>query len=138
MLPLLLVAIRHGVRSGVVAGVAYGIVNFLLTPYFVHPIQLALDYPVAFGCLGAAAVVASQDSPLWRIAAGFLLAISLRWVAHVTSGFVYFGELAPAGTPAWTYSLIYNSSYLIPETILTLLVGLPMIRRLDPAGKNSG
>ena len=130
MLPILLVAIRHGPRAGVAAGAAYGTVNFLLTPYFVHPIQLVLDYPAAFASLGVVALLAGPTSKRGRLALGIVLACSLRLVAHVVSGFVYFGDLAPAGTPAWSYSLAYNSSYLIPEAILTLLVGLPLVQRL--------
>ena len=134
MLPLLLVSVRHGLRAGVAAGTAYCIVNFLLTPYFVHPIQLILDYPVAFGCLGTAVAFGRAPSSAARLAAGFTLACICRYFAHAISGFVYFGDLAPEGTPAWSYSLIYNGSYLLPETILTLLVGLPIARRLAITG----
>lgn len=132
MLPILLVAVRHGTRAGVVAGAAYGIVNFLLTPYFVHPIQLVLDYPVAFASLGTAALIAGPTTGRLRLALAILLACATRLLAHTVSGFVYFGDLAPAGTPAWSYSIAYNSSYLVPETLLTLLVGLPIARRLRP------
>ena len=134
MLPILMIAVRHGVRAGVLAGTAYGFVNLLLTPYIVHPIQMALDYPVAFGCLGIAALFGRAPLALWRLAAGVGAACALRLVAHVVSGFVYFSDLAPEGTPAWSYSLAYNSSYLIPETLLTLLVGLPLARRFAMRG----
>ncbi len=76
MLPILLVAIRHGPRAGVVAGAAYGLVNFLLTPYFVHPIQLVLDYPAAFASLGAVSLLATRNSTRGRIGLGIGLAIT--------------------------------------------------------------
>ena len=134
MLPLLLVSVRHGLRAGVAAGTAYGIVNFLLTPIFLHPIQLILDYPVAFGCLGTAVAFGRAPISTGRLAAGFSLACIFRYFAHAICGFVYFGHLAPEGTPAWSFSLGYNASYLLPETILTLLVGLPIARRLAIVG----
>ena len=28
------------------------------------------------------------------------------------------------GLPAWTYSLVYNGSYMLPETLLTLVAAV--------------
>ena len=139
-LPIVVVALRHGMRPGALAGVAYGFVNFVMTPFFVHPIQLILDYPAAFGVLGVAGLAGRRSGrfpgPRWAdparwVAAGAVLgAGALRLAVHVLSGVVYFGDLAPAGTPAWRYSLIYNSSYMIPETLIAGVAMSVLIRRL--------
>jgi thiamine transporter len=50
--------------------------------------------------------------------------------SHVVSGIVYFGDLAPEGTSAWKYSLAYNASYLVPETILAAIATAVLVRRL--------
>ena len=42
----------YGVRTGVITGVAYGILQFLIEPYVAAPVQILLDYPLAFGALG--------------------------------------------------------------------------------------
>ena len=34
------------------------------------------------------------------------------------------------GQPVWLYSLIYNGSYIIPETIITILLLQILLRRL--------
>ena len=128
-LPIVVVALRHGMRPGALAGVAYGFVNFVMTPFFVHPIQLILDYPAAFGVLGVAGL-AGRRSGRWVAAGAVLGAGALRLAVHVLSGVVYFGDLAPAGTPAWRYSLIYNSSYMLPETLIAGVAMSVLIRRL--------
>lgn len=130
--PLVLVALRHGVRAGMLAGASYGAVNFVMTPYFVHPVQLILDYPAAFACLGLAGISTHRGSGTWFVAAMVGLSGSLRLAMHVLSGVVYFAELAPAGTPVWKYSLLYNSSYMIPETVLTGIAAVVVVRRLQP------
>lgn len=130
-LPIFLLALRHGVRPGVLAGTAYGVVNFMLSPYVVHPAQLLLDYPLAFGTLGAAGVAARRGPPGPTLATVAVVGASaLRLAAHVTSGIVYFGYLAPAGTPAWKYSLVYNASYMVPETAVVAIAVAFLVRRL--------
>jgi thiamine transporter len=128
-LPIAIVALRHGVRAGGLTGVAYGFVNFVMTPYFVHPVQLLLDYPVAFGILGVAGLAAGRRSP-WSVAAAVSIAGVARLGVHVLAGIVYFGDLAPVGSPVWKYSIIYNSSYMVPETLIASVAVGVLIRRL--------
>src|SRR4029450_8981349 len=54
MIPLILLALRQGWKVGVVAGAAYGLLDLAIDPFVVHPLQLVLDYPLAFGVLGLA------------------------------------------------------------------------------------
>ena len=53
ILPIVLAGYFFNVRIGLIVGMAVGFLNLLLNPYIVHPIQLLLDYPLAFGALGA-------------------------------------------------------------------------------------
>lgn len=131
-LPILVIALRHGPRAGIAAGGAYGVVDFLIHPVFVHPIQLLLDYPVALGALGAAGFLWQAKVPLtrMRLFAGIVLASLLRLAAHFVAGVVFFAQFAPPGQPPWIYSLVYNSSYLIPEAILLILLMQLILRRM--------
>ena len=52
MLPIMLVAFAFGPEVGVLAGFAYGILNLLLNPYILHPVQVLFDYPLPFMALG--------------------------------------------------------------------------------------
>ena len=128
-LPLFLLSLRRGPRAGILAGAAYGFVNFVMTPYFVHPVQLVLDYPAAFGSLGLAGLAASRGSGP-RVVLAVAGASLVRLGSHVLSGIVYFGHLAPAGTPAWKYSLLYNGSFMVPETLLAAIAVPLLMRRL--------
>jgi thiamine transporter len=137
-LPILAVAIRHGMRKGVLAGVAYGFVSFIISPYPFHPIQVVLDYPVAFGALGMAGLpgalagVGGAGPPSrWLIIAGVLLANGLRFLCHFASGWVYFAHFAPEGVQVWRYSLFYNGSYMLPEALIGLFLMQLVLRRLN-------
>ena len=130
MVPIFYIALRWGTRWGILAGVLAGIVNYLLEPFFVHPIQWVLDYPVAFGALGLAGL-------LGRIpAAGIVLGGAGRWLAHFISGVVYFASYAPKGVSPWVYSAVYNGSYMLPEVIISIVITMLLLRslrRLQPA-----
>lgn len=131
-LPILFLSLRRGPRAGILAGAAYGVVNFVMTPYFVHPVQLVLDYPAAFASLGLAGLAASAKSGPWTIAAAAAGASLARLGSHVLSGVVYFAHLAPEGTPVWKYSLLYNASYMVPETLIAA-AAVPWLVRRVPA-----
>ena len=138
MLPIFVVAFRHGWKAGVAAGAIYGLAELLISPFLFHPVQVLLDYPAAFGAVGLAGLKAVKLGPensfSIRTRAGILLGVVVgngaRYCSHFVSGMVFFGHLAPAGQPVWLYSLIYNGSYIIPETIITILLLQILLRRL--------
>lgn len=131
MVPVFYIALRWGVRWGILAGVLAGVVNYLTEPFFVHPVQVVLDYPVAFGALGLAGFFPQAS------AAGVVLGGLGRALAHFVSGVVFFAQYAPKGQSPWLYSAIYNGSYMLPEivisAVLTVLV-LRSLQRLEPRG----
>lgn len=133
-LPLLAVALRRGTRAGATAGIAYGVVDFLLGPHYLHPVQALLDYPVAFGGLGMAGLVTGWGTQGWRsrlaLVAGVLLGSSARFLVHFASGVVFFASFAPPGQPVWLYSLLYNAFYIVPETIISILLLQLVLRHL--------
>ena len=43
MLPLFLFSYAYGVAPGMLAGMAYGFLQFIQDAYFVHPVELLLD-----------------------------------------------------------------------------------------------
>ena len=49
MLIICLVGYWYGPVTGIIAAVAYGVLQFITGPYVVHPLQVLLDYPLAFG-----------------------------------------------------------------------------------------
>jgi thiamine transporter len=139
-LPILVVAFRRGAAAGAAVGAVYGLVGFMLRPVVVHPAQLVLDYPLAFGLLGWGAGLAGGSAVGWgtdhwwrgrlRISAGVVLGNGLRLLAHFVSGIVFFAAYAPPGRPVWLYSLGYNASYMLPQALLQILLAQVLLRIL--------
>ncbi len=145
MLPLLVIAVRRGTAPGLVAGGLYGLVDFMVNPYVVHWVQPLLDYPVAYGLLGVAGLVAPRVTSaldgsrlgmftVW-LSLGVVLAALGRFSAHFIAGIIFFGEYAPPGQPVWLYSALYNASYVVPSAAAALVAALailPVLHRAMP------
>ena len=130
MLPLFLFAYAYGVAPGMLVGAAYGILQFIQEAYFVHPIELLLDYPLAFAMLGLAGL-ANRFSDKWGMIPGIILGTFGRFVCAFLSGVIFFGMYAPEGQSVLVYSAVYNGFYLIPEAIICIVLAMvPQIRRL--------
>jgi len=109
MVPILWLSLRRGPIVGAVTGTIYGGIQFMLLPYAIDPIQVLLDYPLAFGVLGLAGFF--QKWPVVGAAVG----IGLRFVMHFTSGVIYWAPIYAPGIDPIIYSSVYNGSYLLPE-----------------------
>jgi thiamine transporter len=123
MVPLIWFALRRGLRWGVEAGTVYGLVHIALFGQIYYPAQVLLDYPLAFGALGLAG--AFRKKPILGVA----VAILGRFIFHLISGAIFFGEYAWAGWNVWAYSAVYNASYLVPEFIITTIVIFILLKR---------
>lgn len=144
MVPLFVVALRRGLSAGLIAGALYGLIDLMMEPQVYVWAQVLLDYPIAFGALGLAGAwsrpyrAALKNAPAKAVgigAAAMLVGGLGRFLAHWTSGIVFFGSYAPEGQPVWLYSLVYNASYLLPSVAASLVVALivlPLIERAVP------
>lgn len=102
-------------------------IDLIFKPYVIHPIQLLLDYPLAFGAIGFAGLIfmAKKDG----LIPAYLFGVLCRYICAVISGVVFFGAYAPEGFSALTWSLWYNVLYLAIEaagTVVLLLI--PSVR----------
>ena len=79
MVPIFYVALRWGFRWGLLAGLLAGVVNYITEPFYVHPVQVLLDYPIAFGAIGLAGLF--QRRPV----AGVVVGGAGRFVALVNA-----------------------------------------------------
>jgi thiamine transporter len=113
MVPILWLALRRGTKIGITAGVIYGVIQLIILPYVIDPVQLLLDYPLAFSILGLAGFF--QSRPVLGAAVG----ISGRFLIHFIAGVVYWAPVyAPTLNP-FAYSAVYNGSYLLPEFLIS-------------------
>ncbi|NLL47903.1 MAG: energy-coupled thiamine transporter ThiT [Firmicutes bacterium] len=127
MLPIFILSFRHGGKIGMLGGALLGVVKLLVSPYIIHPVQLVMDYPLPFMLLGVAGLGLFRRHRILGVSVGAFL----RFLTHVVAGAVFFAQYAPEGTPALLYSVGYNASYMIPETILVAIVVLILSRRRE-------
>ena len=116
MVPILWLALRRGPAVGIFAATVYGVVQFALGPYIVHPAQVILDYPLAFGLLGIAGFF--QKRPF----VGVTLASLGRFGAHFVSGILFWSIYAPPGMSPVVYSAVYNGGYMLVEFVISVYV----------------
>ena len=166
MLPVVLISYRHGVKWGLVAGLGYAMIEMLIGAKTVAAafqpgyfgdgtmlvnalIMCALDYLAAFTVLGLGGIFRDRITrPGMALCCGSILALSVRYVCHIASGYILFSGWAEwfftqEGFPAWgaslveilspgmlgfVYSLVYNGMYMVPEIILTAFVSVFLAR----------
>ena len=132
MLPLFIIAFRWGVKAGILGGVGAGLLQLVLGPAIVHPAQLILDYPLAYGLVGLAGVFRDriQDKKNIKqfkwIFLGMIFGAGTRLISHVLSGVIFFAHYTPEGQNVWAYSIIYNASFLVPALLLCLVIIVPL------------
>ena len=128
ILPIVVCGYLLGTRRGVMAGFCVGLINLIFGPYVIHPVQLLMDYPVAFGALGLSGLTRNTKNGLTK---GYIIGIIGRYICAVLSGVIFFGAYAPEGFNAWTWSLWYNLTYLAAEGVITLIViNIPAVRNM--------
>lgn len=126
MLFITLTGYFYGVKTGLVAGVAYGILQLITGPYIYAPLQVLMDFPFAFGALGLSGLIRGK----YRLVAGYIVGVLGRYICHVISGYIFFAEYAPEGMNPFLYTLGYNATYIVPEMVLTAVVlCIPAVHR---------
>lgn len=126
MLIICLPGYWFGLGAGVITGVAYGVLQLLVDPYVLFPMQLLVDYPLAFGALGLSGLFANSKNGLLK---GYLVAILGRYVFAVISGWIFFGTYAWEGWAPLPYSLAYNACYIFAEGAITLaILAIPAVK----------
>ena len=131
MLPFVLVSFRHGIKWGLFTGLVNGCLQMLLgfyappTPTFLYFVgEVLLDYILAFMALGLAELFAHPfKNRMVGVAVGTFAAGFLRFLCSFLSGVLIWGNLSE-GIGAWTYSLVYNGSYMLPETLITMVAAV--------------
>lgn len=136
MLPLILFMVSFGPARGAVVGCAYGLLQMVESAYVIHPVQLLLDYPLAFAAMAAAclALLLPKKAERFRLPLAVVLAYAARLLVSTLSGAIFFAEYA-GGQNVWVYSLAYNASYLGVEAAIAcaLTLFIPGMNRLTKA-----
>lgn len=131
MLPIVVIALRHGTKWGCFSGFVFGLLQMILgfnNVLYCNTILamigcILLDYVLAFTALGLADFFASKFSnKTTGVVAGSVIVGLLRFVCSFLSGWLLWGSYAPEGMGAVVYSFVYNASYMIPNIIILAVV----------------
>ena len=130
MLFIVLIGNWYGVGTGILVGLAYGILQFLQGPYVLSFFQVGCDYIFAFAALGLAGLFAKKEHGLLK---GYILAVFARGVFHTIGGYLYWMSYMPDSFPkslTAVYPIVYNYSYLLIECIITvIIISIPAVAK---------
>ncbi len=162
MLPIVIVSYMYGIKWGLFTSFAYSVIQVLIslimgktvlalfTPssddymgLFAAFAIVIIDYLLAYTVLGLGGIFRNRlKNKVLAIVLGVIVALSLRYVCHIISGYIFYGAWAEwffsqegfeAG--AWVlgrfsgkglallYSIVYNGLFMIPEIVITSIIG---------------
>ena len=126
MFPILLFALRWGLKDGLLAGFVFGLLQLIFDGAYAWGWQsMLLDYLLAFTPLGLAGLFKGKA---WGIFPGTVLGCAARFVIHYISVVTIYRIADPTEVLGTVfdnpelYSLVYNGSYMLPNTVLALVI----------------
>lgn len=139
MLPVVIIAYRYGTAWGLLTGLAHGLIQFILgssvlawvTGWKAVVAVIALDYILAFAVVGLAGIFRKMRSQPAAMLLGSAFTCLLRYVMHVISGCTVWAGLSIPDSQALLYSVSYNSTYMIPETVILCVAAFYLASSID-------
>ena len=131
--PILAVSWILGIPWGLASGFAYGVLQILVggignfsyvQGILAYTILVFADYLVPFTCLGFGSMFKRViQNPFVAAGVGTVMVCLIRFISHFISGCTIWTEYAPdtVWNAVFAYSASYNASYMIPETIISLV-----------------
>lgn len=161
MLPIVVLSYMYGIRWGLFSSAVYAVIQILMDlmlgakgsvimalfmpqsdgfmGYFAGVWILLLDYLVAYTVLGLGGIFRNRiKNKSISLCVGAVVALSLRYLTHIISGYIFYGAWAEwffsqegfalgeimlntfsGQALALIYSIVYNGLYMIPEIVIT-------------------
>ncbi len=140
MLPIVIFAYRHGPAYGMGASLVASLIQLLLglenfsyiAPVWYSILALAVfDYVIAYSAFGIVGFFKKKMNYKNAMVLGAVVASVIRYLCHFISGFtVWTGFELPTGAGI-LYSLGYNATYMIPETIVLVTATYYLCSAID-------
>ncbi len=149
MLPLVVIAYRHGVIWGAFSGLAHGLITMLISGFRAGGLAVMiqendgikkfifvvlLDYMLAFMAIGISGFAKRfGKTPALSLGAGAVMGLTARYVVHIISGYILFGVYAEwfFSQSDWGMSILEklsgNSLMLVYSVIYNGLYMIPEI-----------
>ena len=136
MLPILLIAVKYGLKVGIGTGFVYGLTQLAqgmmegdLTlasmSAGVFIVAMIFDYVLPYTLLGIAGVFGKRSR--WMPIAGMSIAVAARFLCHYITGITIWAQWCPEGWSAWIYSAAYNGGYLLPDFAICIAVAIVIL-----------
>ena len=176
MLPIIVIAYMYGMKWGFFTAGVYSVIQIVMDLYLgkgstimalfmpnsddfmgygAAVAILVIDYLVAYTLLGFGGIFRNKiKNKAVALSLGAVLALSLRYIAHIISGYIFYGAWAEwfftqdnfYSIGGWildsfsgkglalVYSIFYNGLYMIPEIVITAVAAialgkLPVIKK---------
>ncbi len=166
MLPVIVISYMYGIKWGFFTSFAYAMIQVIMDlclgtggstimALFLPSSEdymgivaaisiLFIDYILAYTVLGIGGIFRNRiKNKALALCLGVILALMLRYVCHIVSGFIFYGawaewffslDVIPFGKAileavsgkalALLYSVVYNGCYMIPEMIITPIAAI--------------
>ena len=169
MLPIVVISYMYGLRWGLFSSAVYSAVQIVMSlmtgpsgtimalfmpnsddfmGYAAAIWILILDYVVAYTVLGLGGIFRNRiQNKTLALTLGSVVALSLRYLVHIISGYIFYGAWAEwffsqdgfglgevmlntfsGEALSWVYSIVYNGLYMIPEIVITALAAILVSR----------
>ena len=169
MLPVVIISYMYGMKWGFFSAAIYSVIQIVMDLYlgkgstllalFMPNSEdfmgigaaiaiLIIDYLVAYTLLGFGGAFRKMKNKTLALTLGVVFALSLRYLAHIVSGYIFYGAWAEwffsqenfyaiggwilehfsGNALAVIYSIFYNGLYMIPEIIITAVAAVLVSR----------
>ena len=177
MLPIVVISYMYGIKWGLFTSATYAVIQMamdlmlgkgsVILAMFLPSsdsymgavaaiLILLIDYVIAYTVLGLGGILRTRIQKKGvALALGSVIALALRYLAHIVSGFIFYGAWAEwffsepenawigekilsvfsGNALALVYSIFYNGLYMIPEIIITAILAtvvarVPQVKRV--------
>ena len=131
-IPIVLLALRRGTKYGLLGGLLWGLLHFLLGKvYYLSLVQVIMEYPLAFTCLGVTGLLSlpflkelterKMGRALFLALLATFVGLSARYFWHYVAGVVFWQAYAGQMSP-YLYSLLVNGLAALGTWLVTSLV----------------
>ena len=170
MLPVVIVAYMYGTKWGLFTASCYSVIQIIMSltqgaggtvmalfmpasddfmGYGAGVAVIVIDYIIAYTVLGFGGIFRERiENKTGALVLGTVVALSLRYLAHIVSGYIFYGAWAEwfftqdgfyaignvildafsGQALSIVYSVFYNGLFMIPEIVITALVAVAVSR----------
>lgn len=126
MIPLFILAYRNGALYGIASGAVFGFIKCLIGGGIGWGLpSILLDYVLAYAAVGVAGFFNDKS---WAIELSTFLGCLTRFAIHFISGVTIYMITVPTEVAGMTianpvlYSIVYNMFYMLPNTIIAVVL----------------